>query len=614
MSDQLLKLFNKELSYIRHQASSFAKAYPKLAGHLNMTPDKVENPDISRLIEAVALMNSKTREVLEDQFPLVAESLLNTLAPQFNSPIPPMAIIQFNPSPSVTTVLQLKKGSEIESRPVNGSPCRFQLGFDTPIIPFTISQALFSPHNQHTPMIGNYTQANSTLSLTIQATSHNIKLETLPLTRLRIHLKGQVSLVYRLYETLLTDTVQIAISNKRQTQVEPLTLSHLQAAGLDHETLLLPHDKRTPAAHTLLTELLTFPEKFLFLDITLPESISDKIFNQASSSNEFCLHFYFQKAHSELEQYLSKENFALNCAPMINLFSHRLTPITITHQTPDYPLTPDHDNPTHKEIHQLTQVEITNSQGESKEALPLYAQKFQHLANDNTRFYQTHRQQGEPIDGEIDHGSNVSIALVDTQLDLANKETHVLSATALCTNRDLVNQLPFGGSEPRLKLSEGKQSVNIQCLTKPTRTLRLNAHQNSLWSTIALLRINFNSLLINHDIEQLKAFFSLFSHPSNTLLESLSHALISIDSRQTVARNPNNTAGTTSFCQGVEVILELDEERLVGQSAYLIASVLERLFSLSVTLNSFTQLTVKNRGKRKILYQWAPRLGSKALL
>ena len=609
MSDQLLSLFNKELSYIRHQAASFAKAYPKLAGHLNITPNKIENPDISRLIEAVALMNSKIRLELEGQFPRLAESVLNMLAPNFNAPIPPMAMIQLQPLPNLSKTLFLEKGSVIESRPVNGEPCYFQLGFDTEVLPLTVSRSQFTPHNQQTPRVGSYEEAQCVLTLHLVTTTHNVKLETLNLKRVRLHLKGQINLVYRLYEALLTDCLQLVVTDTRQSSTVILRKDHLLAVGFDDDSILLPRDSRTPIAYTLLSEFLTFPEKFLFIDIILPDDVAWNNFDQT-----ILLHFYFKTAHPAFEQYTNRDNFALNAAPMINLFEQRLEPITLMHHTLDYAIDPAPENRLHKEIYQLTEVAKIDGSGNAEVVSPLYTQKFKHLDAENTCFYQMMRTQGEPVEGQIDHGTDITLSLVNTQLDLTESKAHVLSISALCTNRDLVNQLPFGGAEPRLKLSEGSRSVNIQCLTKPTKALRLGSHQNNLWSVVALLQMNFTHLLEKHDIEQLKSLLMLFSHPDNVMLDSLLRALISIESKQIIARNPNCCVGITSFCQGVEIILELDEERFITQSAYLFSSVLDQLFALAVSINAFTQLTIKNKGKRKTLYQWQSRLGSKALV
>lgn len=52
MKDKLLSYYNKELSYFREYSKDFAKKHPKVAGHLGVDGEEVEDPHVARLIEA----------------------------------------------------------------------------------------------------------------------------------------------------------------------------------------------------------------------------------------------------------------------------------------------------------------------------------------------------------------------------------------------------------------------------------------------------------------------------------------------------------------------------------------------------------------------------------
>ena len=52
MPDDLLSHYNRELTYIRRLAADFAKANPGIAESLRISPDRIEDPHVSRLIEA----------------------------------------------------------------------------------------------------------------------------------------------------------------------------------------------------------------------------------------------------------------------------------------------------------------------------------------------------------------------------------------------------------------------------------------------------------------------------------------------------------------------------------------------------------------------------------
>jgi type VI secretion system protein ImpG len=69
-----------------------------------------------------------------------------------------------------------------------------------------------------------------------------------------------------------------------------------------------------------------------------------------------------------------------------------------------------------------------------------------------------------------------------------------------------------------------------------------------------------------------------------------------------------------AFCQGVEVSLQLDEDKFTGSGLFLFASVLERFLALYGSVNSFTRLVVTLRGREGELRRWPPRLGERVLI
>jgi type VI secretion system protein ImpG len=66
--------------------------------------------------------------------------------------------------------------------------------------------------------------------------------------------------------------------------------------------------------------------------------------------------------------------------------------------------------------------------------------------------------------------------------------------------------------------------------------------------------------------------------------------------------------------RGVEITVEFDEKRFAGSGVYLFASVLECFLALYCTINSFTRLVAKVRGREGVLRRWPPRTGEQVLL
>ena len=68
------------------------------------------------------------------------------------------------------------------------------------------------------------------------------------------------------------------------------------------------------------------------------------------------------------------------------------------------------------------------------------------------------------------------------------------------------------------------------------------------------------------------------------------------------------------FCQGTEITLVFDETQYVGNSPFILASVLNRFFPLYSSINSFTQLIAKSQQRDGEWKRWQPMVGEKNLL
>jgi type VI secretion system protein ImpG len=68
------------------------------------------------------------------------------------------------------------------------------------------------------------------------------------------------------------------------------------------------------------------------------------------------------------------------------------------------------------------------------------------------------------------------------------------------------------------------------------------------------------------------------------------------------------------YARGVEVTVELDEEKYVGIGSYLFASVLERFIALYASVNSFTKLVYRTKQSGADVKRWPPRAGEQAVV
>ncbi|MEM9764600.1 MAG: type VI secretion system baseplate subunit TssF, partial [Pseudomonadota bacterium] len=69
-----------------------------------------------------------------------------------------------------------------------------------------------------------------------------------------------------------------------------------------------------------------------------------------------------------------------------------------------------------------------------------------------------------------------------------------------------------------------------------------------------------------------------------------------------------------TMLRGTEVVLTFDDEQIEPGQAWLFASVLDRFFGAYTTINSFTRLTLRLKGRAEPLARFAPRAGQEPLL
>ena len=76
---------------------------------------------------------------------------------------------------------------------------------------------------------------------------------------------------------------------------------------------------------------------------------------------------------------------------------------------------------------------------------------------------------------------------------------------------------------------------------------------------------------------------------------------------------PQIIAAVEEYARGIAIDLTVDEQAFSGNSPYLLGSVLERLFSRLVAMNTFTEMTLSSQQRGEIAY-WQARMGKRTLI
>jgi type VI secretion system protein ImpG len=623
MSQTLYPYYERELLAIRQLAQEFARQYPAAAGRLMLEPTRSTDPHVERLIEAFALLAGRIHHKLDDEFPELTDGLLNILYPHYLAPVPSCMVVQFVADPARTPLLDgfaIPRHTEVVTPPVNDLRCRYRTAYPVTLWPVVVTDArLQGPPWQGLRMPTGFRLPDGTaavlrLQLECQA---GARFADLSLSSLRFHLLGENQVVAELYELLLNHASQVTLVPADQPAAPRLDLPPTQAfapVGFEPDEGLLPYPQQSFPGYRLLTEFFAFPAKFWFVDLIGLGRACRAGFGRRADVL-ICL----KRTSPNLEKAVEAATFRTGCAPAVNLFPHTAEPIPVTQARYEYRIVPQTDQPLGLEVYSVDEVT-----GVDKEVGPdsIPYRPFFDITHPGGRdreayWYASRRASTR----EDDRGTEVYLNLVDRGWDPLMPATTTLVVRTMCTNRELAAALQRAGDQLALELKLAAPVAEVRCVRTPTLPLRPpRRRRGSYWRLLSHLSLNHLSIadaeegrLALQEILRLYDFSDPESgHQRAEVHTLLVEGLLGVSSRRVVGRVGEAAAG--GFCRGVEVTIELDEEKYVGTGAFLFAAVLERFLGLYASINSFTQLVAKTKQGERVIRRWPPRAGDRPLL
>ncbi|TCN33809.1 type VI secretion system baseplate subunit TssF [Sinorhizobium americanum] len=593
MVDGFLERYSNELSALRRRAARFADAFPKIAGRLRMTEDVADDPHVERLIQSFAYSAARVRQKLDDEFPELTEGLLETLYPHYLAPLPSMSIVRFEPGESLASLQTVPRHTEIIAEPVRGESCRFRTTQDVEVAPIEIVAASLTGQPISAP-VAPFAGTASCLRLSIRSRDIRLSLSEIGLTTLRLHIACPWQQAVSLYELLVNHTLGIALA-RHADDTAPLFLpkSKLKPVGFEADQAMLPYPSSSFSGYRLLTEFFAMPRKFLFLDIDGLDAWRGHILD---------VFIYLDAGDNKLERTVTARDFALNATPVVNLFGQTCEPVPLDGARTEYPLLPDARRQTTREIYAIEKVLLTGSQGQEEVCQPFFGRS--QRGGPASVYWQACRRFDED-----DGTSDMEIAFVDRARDAAGIVDAVASVDAICLNRNIPEQLPFGGGHPYLQLAVGSEAVSsVHALLPPTASVRMSQEQGRQWRLMSHLLLNHLSLFDNEGAA-LKDILSLYAFRDSAETRQLVDAIAKIKAHGSVARVKGG-----GMVPGTEIALEFDPAAIDRASAYLFGAVLDRFFALYTSLNSFTRLTVSLKGQSTPIARWPARAAERPLL
>jgi type VI secretion system protein ImpG len=613
MTDDLFRYYESELFFIRRLAHEFAAKHPEAAARLRLEQTASPDPHVERLIEAFAVLAARVRHKLDDEFPELTDAVLSVVYPHALAPVPSFATAQFevHPSHAKPEGVAVPAGSPLHTARVGEQFCKYRTCYPTTLWPVAVAGATLHPP-PFPPGLSPPVRATAALRLRLRSTVPEMPLAAQSFDLLRFHLLGETALVGPLYDLLFNHALEVAFVDPERPKAAVSFPADrvLRPVGFDPDHGLIPYPPTVFPGYRLLTEYFAYPAKFLYLDVG---GFGD-VRRAVAPTGQLDVVVFLDRSHPRLEQLLDAGLFRLGCTPLANLFEwDSAEPIQLTHTRTEYPVVPKQGQPLGFEVHSVLSVTAAGPAG-AREYQPFYHYRHGGDRTNTTAFWYATRRPSVRAD---DRGTDVYLHLVDTAFRPAEATDEAVDVRLLCTNRDLPGKLPRVGEFVRFDPAFAASGLTVRCVRNPTGALRPAGPRGRFWHLISHLNLNHLSLTEDGGLDALKGILRLYdltdpnAEPQAAALARQSiDGLLRVGHRRAVAwLGGGETAG---LVRGIEVELELDEAKYTA-GGLLFASVLERFFALTVSVNSFSRLAVRYRQREGVLKRWPPRAGDKPL-
>jgi type VI secretion system protein ImpG len=614
MDDAILSYYNRELTYIRKLGAEFSERHPKVAGRIRLDKELVEDPHVSRLIESFAFLTARIRHTIDDSFPELTESLMGLLYPDYHAPIPSMSLVQFRAIPEVAQMSLVEKGRLLRAETASMGACYFQTCYDTTTLPVQIENVQFANYPVKAPTLPSAQHRKSANKAVLKMSVSpfdDVAMSDFSVPSLRFYINAQPHIAFKLHEYLLNNLTGIALARKDQLDGPDtvfLSPNNIQACGFDEDDKVIPFDGRTSAAHRLLAEYFTFPQKFLFFTLNELARYWEKF------SEGFNLYFYFDQTHAELIQGVGDETLLLGCTPIVNLYEQQTQTIDASETGIESKLKVSDTYSKYADVHSVKTVYARNSEGKNIPIKPFYGSHLKKQADEENIYWYLRRENSQYCNGVVSHGTDTYISFVDENfkaLKPGNKQDKwLINATVRSTNRDVSSKLPFGPGQPKISFMEGGAGLRLNCLSPPTTTISPELGDATRWQLAT--QLSLQSFSQADGLQVLKDLLQLYDYQKNQESRSIFDGIRGLTTETTTARLVQQ--GRSCICQGTRIVLDFDEQYYSGSGLYLFSGLLNEFFSQYCSMNSFTQLSVNIKQRPGNAIEWPPRNGKLVLV
>ena len=642
MDPRLLQYYNLELQHLREMGAEFAQQFPKIAARLGMNGLDVADPYVERLLEGVGFLAARVHLKLDAEFPRFTQALLENIYPHFLSPTPSMLVAQMIPDgnePNLAGGVTVPRGSTMQGALAGDdvTACEFRTAQDVTLWPIDVTSVSYFSFAPDLPLAEMRVTQRVRGGLRIRLrTTAGLDLSQIALDRLPLYIAGgeAANTLYELCTASVVGAFALPLTPAPRPW-EPLSPS-VRVIGFDDGDAVLPATLRSFEAYRLLQEYFAFPQRFRFVEIGgLARAL------KRMGGREVELVLLFGRGEPALESVVTASNVALFCTPAINLFPKRADRIHVDEGTYEYHVVPDRTRPLDFEVYEVTELVGYGIGADSeRQFLPFYAAHSTDAERHGTAYFTSRREprlvtteQRRRGERSSYIGTELFLSLVDSMHAPFSSDLRQLSVHTLCTNRDLVLQMPVGLGRTDFTLEAAAPVERIRVVSGPSRPHAPLADGAVAWRAVSHLSLNYLSLMsatggeaggLNRTAPRdgaaaLRELLELYAGADSTAKKQI-EGIRSVQVTPIVRRlpppvvaGPRVAGASLAFGRGVEITVEVEDLAFEGGSAYLLGSVLNQYFSRYVSMNSFTE-TVMRSQRRGEIHRWQPHWGTRPTL
>lgn len=626
MDPQLLDYYNQELTYMREASGEFADQHPKIARRLGMQGVEVADPYVERLIESFCFMSARMRIKLDAEFPRFSQRMLEVVYPNYVAPTPSMAVAQMHPNVregDFSKGFAVPRGTAFFAKVPAGetTACEFRSTQDVTLWPIEITSAKLAGAPPDIPALERYlpptVQVAGSLRIKLRVTGELNFCDLKGLDRLSIYLSGEEQLASHLFELLHAGAVATLTGVPGAMAENPhvVTQNALVHEGLSPGQNMLPLTWNTWHGHNLLHEYFSCPSRFYFFAL---QGLAPGLARIAGKEAEIVV--LLTQGRAKLSGLVDKEQFALFCTPVINLFERRTDRIEMAPGQTEFHLVPDRSRPMDLEVFSVQSM--TAQKADTTQELvfrPMYQTLNQDEGN-HGRYFSLRREGRLASDSSRKYGTRtpyvgteVFVSLVDQHEAPYAHALRYLSVQALLTNRDLPRLVPRNGYSD-LSVSDSLPITAVGLVRPPSPPKAPFAQGEMAWRLIRQLNFNYLPLAdMDHrqGAQALRDMLRMFVGKDDLNATRQIDGLIGSRITPVTRRLPGS--GPLVYGRGVQCDLTVDEDTFSGISPYLLGLVLEHYLSRHVSINVFTQTRLESMQRGRVA-SWPVRMGTRGIV